>query len=395
MMPQSHVLKGVDFGMADPSDWNTRGVTAYTVWRLSWEHDADIKEIASDFASIHFGAEAADQIAELYQLSPNAYKYGIYIEPAAYGDFSSLPHLRLTTFPAKGFPWLDNGKKHIGFLYRLYLRCLPWQQETLMYLDHGLEIAGDMQKRFQNIKPLLQKNEKSIELEQSIDLTKMLIQTNIFYIKTFFAYFDYRNDPSLDHRIHLLKTSSVLMNSMRDFSNTPGCVYRLDGMNQLLNNVDQAVEDINKAEQMLANAPDEDEIKQIILDQQQKHAQLFQNRKNEMVHLLHWRGRVDGQDMLHISKDKLKVEHLRYDHIADMSFEFFNPLPDEPVSVIIVDKMSRSYKPFILTQPSSKNGYKATVFLSDFPCHGYSWWEFDLYYIRQEPKVIGLDVPWN
>ena len=131
-------LKGADFGIPPADAWDTRSVTAYTVSRLVWNHDEDVKEIARDYAAMHFGLDAAEELADILLLSARAYKYGIYIEPVSYGQFSSLTHLRLTTFPAQGLPRLDNGRKHIEFLRSIYLRCQPWQMETLLYLDHGL-----------------------------------------------------------------------------------------------------------------------------------------------------------------------------------------------------------------------------------------------------------------
>ena len=395
MSSEAHNLKGVDFGTADISDWNTSGVTAYTVWRLAWNHNEDIREIAKDFASIHFGQKTAEPLADIYLLSPKAYKYGIYIEPVAYGDFRSLPHLRLTTFPAKGFPRLDNGKKHIDFLYKIYLRCKPWMQETLLYLDHGLDVANLMVEKYKPIKPLIEDEKLAGDLESSIELSRMLIQTNNLYVKTFFVYFDYRKDPSEENKLKLVKKSTQLMDSMQQFLDTPGCVYKLAGMEQLLKNVDQAIEDLDKAEEILANAPNDEEIKVLITDQQEKYAQVLEKYKDDAVKYLYWQGRVDGRDLIKTKAENLVVEHLRYDRIAEMSFEFSNPLPQDSVTIIPIDIQSRSYGPFILEQPNEKNNYTATIYLSDYPCHGYSWWKFELYYIPKPPDELGLSVPWQ
>ena len=127
LIPKENNLKGVHFGIPGSEGWSTGSLTAYTVFRLAWNPNEDVKNIARDFASIYFDKDAANDLADILLLSPNAYKYGIYIEPVAHGDFRSLPHLRLTTFPVKGFPRLDNGKKHLDFLKTIYLRCLPWK----------------------------------------------------------------------------------------------------------------------------------------------------------------------------------------------------------------------------------------------------------------------------
>jgi hypothetical protein len=78
-----------------------------------------------------------------------------------------------------------------------------------------------------------------------------------------------------------------------------------------------------------------------------------------------------------------------------MDFQFFKPLPQKHVTVVIKDIQARSYRPFILAQPNRENDYQVTVYLSDFPMSGYSWWKFELYYIPKSPEELGLFVPWN
>jgi len=62
--------------------------------------------------------------------------------------------------------------------------------------------------------------------------------------------------------------------------------------------------------------------------------------------------------------------------------------------VIPVDIQSRSFRPFVLEQPTKDNNYTAVIYLSDYPEHGYSWWKFDLYYIPKSPKELDLEIPW-
>ena len=334
-------------------------------------------------------------MAEIYLMSPNAYKYGIYIEPVSYGDFRSLPHLRLTTFPTKGLPRLDNGKKHIEFLQTLYLRCRPWITETLLYLDHGLQIAGSMVEKYETAKPLIENKELAENVGNAVNLTFGLIKTNNLYVKTFFAYFEYREQPGEETRQHLKQNVEKLSAMMTEFKNLPDCVYRLDGIEQLVINANQALENLEKAEELLANAPNEDEIQIIIKNQQQKYAEILAKYKNKAVKILHWEARVDGRDLMKIKGDQLEIEHLRYDPITEMSYKFENPLPAKPVTVIPADIQSRSYGPFILEQPTKKNNFTASLYLSDFPSHGYSWWKMDLYYFPETPEKLGLIVPWQ
>ena len=395
MAPESHNLKGAHFGIPAEDGWNTRNVTAYAASRLAWNHLEDVKTIARDFAAIHFGRAAADAMAEIFLLSPVAYKYGIYIEPVAYGDFRSLPHLRLNTFPAKGFPRLDHGKQHLEFLRKIYLRCKPWLRETLLYLDHGLHVAHTMAEKFQTAKPLFDDPQLAQGVETSLELTRMLITTNNRYVKTFFAYFTYREDPTEANRNQLEQLSIDLKDSMTRLLAIPGCDYELPGMDQLLKNVEEALDDLANANKMLENAPEPEEVKSIIAREQQKYAQALEQYAKEAVKFLHWEGRVDGMDLITLKNRSLDVKHLRYDAIQELSYQFLRPLPKQPVTVIPLDIQSRSFHPFVLEQPSAENDYTVTIYLSDYPCIGYSWWKFDLYFIPKAPEELGLEPPWK
>ncbi len=253
-------MKGFDFGdygIPSSENWNTGGVTTYTITRLAWNPYEDMTQIVKDFASICFGPKAAEAMAEIYLLSPNAYKYGIYIEPVSHGDFRSLPHLRLTTFPAKGLPRLDGGRKHVDFLRTIYLRCRPWKEETLLYLDHGLDIAQTMVDKYKVAKKLIEDPKLAQEVENAVNLTYWLIKTNNLYVRTIFDYFGYREKPTDQNKQKLTGRVKDLSSAMETFSQKPGCIYRLDGMEQLVVNVNQVLSNLEKAEQALATAPDD------------------------------------------------------------------------------------------------------------------------------------------
>jgi len=182
---------------------------------------------------------------------------------------------------------------------------------------------------------------------------------------------------------------------MREFERVPGFVYRLDGIKQLLVNINDALDDVKKAETILANAPDDEGINELIDDQQSKYKKVIEKYGEEAVKVLYWEGRVDGRDLFILKGKDIKIEHLRYDPILETSTQFSTSLPEKEYTVIPIDIQSRSYGPFILEQPSSDNDYTVTMYLSDSPMHGYSWWKFELYYIPRSPEELGLSVPWR
>ena len=387
-------LKGGSLDLPSGDGWDTKNVTAYTVFRLEWDYNEDVKKIAEDFASIHFGPKAAKQMAQIYLLSPVAYKYGLYIEPIAYGAFNSLPHIRVGMFPAQGYPSIDNGKEHVEFLRKIYLRCKPWITETLMYLDHGLDVADRMCEKYQQVRPLIADKKMAVDVENSLQLTWLLIRTNNLYVKTFFSYFEYRENPTVGNKNKLSRFFAELKDTRKQFMEAPGYGYHLFGVDQLLTNVEQVLEDLTKAEQMLAKAPDPIEIEQTIAGQQEKYSRVLEEHSKNAVKFLHWEGRVDGRDILKIKGNNIEVEHLRWDGIYFKNHSFLKALPGKMVTVIPRDIESRPMHPFILEQPSVENNYTVKVYLYDIP-PGADWWKFDLYYIPKTLEELGLKIAWQ
>lgn len=182
---------------------------------------------------------------------------------------------------------------------------------------------------------------------------------------------------------------------MQKFREVPGVIYRLDGIEQLHVNIQDALEDVERAEVVLANAPNDAGIDKLIDDQQAKYVEALEKYKDEAVKVVYWQGRVDGRDLFKVKGNNIEIEHLRYDNILETTEEFSASLPAKEYTVIVKDIQSRSFGPFVLEQPSAENDYTATLYLSDFPMHGYSWWKFELYYIPRPPEELGLDVPWK
>ncbi len=387
-------LKGLSFDLRSPENYKTGCLTAYTVFRLGWNYLENPKDIAEDFCAIHFGREAAKQMAEIYLLSPVAYKYGLFIEPVSYGDFNSLIHIRVGTFPAQGYPSIDNGKEHIKFLRKLYYRCKPWIPETLYYLDHGLITTEEMATKYQAVKSLIPDDKLANDVENSLEMTRLLVKTNNLYVKTFFSYFEYRESPTEENKKELTNYFTELKNTRKQFMETPGFGYHLFGVDQLLRNVEQALEDLPKAKQMLTKMPGSKQIEKIVAEQQAKYEKILNEQKKEAVKILHWEGRVDGRDIIKIHGDHLEIEHLRWDAMYFKDYEILNPLPKKSVTVIPKDIESRPMHPFILEQPSQENNYTVKVYLYDVP-PGAGWCKFDLYYIPKTPEELGLGILWD
>ncbi len=392
--PENNNVKGVQFGLPSGGSLSTFAIMQYTSNRLAWNHKEDLRDIVLDFTSIHFGKNIASEMTDIYFLSAPAYKYGIYIEPATYSVFNTLPHLRLTTFLVLGLPAIDNGKEHIEFLYGLYLKCKPWKEETILYLDHGLKLANEMLTKFEKIKTDFDDDVKKSEVENSLLLTRNLIKTNNLYVKSFIAYFDYLNNSSKKNKTYLTENINSLENAIQEFKNTPGFVYNLFGINQLVTSARQTLSDLEKAKSILDKSPSPSEIRITLAKQQKIYRKVLNDPINKKIKILHWEGHVDGRDIINVKLDQLKIKHLRWDDIQHQKYEFVNQLPPKEVTVIPDDLYSRPIHPFVLEQPNKENDFTAKIYLFDAPGGG-DWVKFDLYYIDKKPEQLGLQIPWG
>ncbi len=388
-------LKGVHFSMPQESSWDTITLTAYTAFRLAWEPTLDPRTIAEDFAAIHLGQDVASEMAEILLLSHQAYKDGIYIKPVAESlSWNTLPHLRLTTFQAKGYHFIDHGKAHIEWLNSsMYLPSKARTDETLTYLDRGLDAARRMRKLYEPLAPRIHDPRLARQVGDSIELTQLLVESNNLYVKTCFAYFQYREKPCPETRERLSETLAALKNTRAAFVKASGFEYKLFGIDQLIESAGEALADLDKAEASLARVPDMDGVRQAILTQQEKHTTALRTFHKDAVRFLSWSAKVDGKDILSIQGDSITIDHIQGDPIHSVKYCFDRNLPEREVTVLVRDVESRAIHPFALEQPTRENNYTFKLYLDD-QRQGYAWWKVELYYVEKAPEELGLAVPW-
>ncbi|MFV2068079.1 MAG: hypothetical protein ACC645_13985 [Pirellulales bacterium] len=389
-------LVGMQTSAPRPGEWDSGDLTGYTAYRLAWEPDLATRTIAEDFAAIHFGRDSAQAMGEILLLSAEAYKHGLYIKPVAESiQGNTLPHLRLTTFVVRGFPSIDQGKAHIDWLRKsMFAPCAGRLDEAVAYLDRGLAAARRMQTIFRAARPSVRDPRTATDLGNSLDLTHALIETNNRYVKTCFAYFTYLDDGAPAHRRQLEQSVARLLAARKRFMETPGFDYHLLGIDQLLANAKDALADRASAMTRLENAADAEGAMKLIASQQSLHAEALNKHGAKARKFLHWRGRVDGKDVLLVKGDAVRVEHIAGDGIAGVDASFDTPLPAGPVTVLVEDLGSRAIGPFVLEQPTGKNDFTARILLFDGPPSS-GWFEFNLYVVEEKPEKLGLSIPWQ
>jgi len=374
--------------------WDTIGAYNYVLYRLMWDPDEDITQIARDFCAIHFGVEAAEVMAEIYLSTPAAYKYGLHIEPISYGQFNSFLHMRVGTFPVEGYPAIDGGREHLEFLRWIHNRAKPWKRETLLQLDHGLAVAAEMRARFEDAREAIPGEALVQDLENRLDMTHNLIATNNRYVRLIFAYFDQFDAPSATHEAALRGATEDLAEVREDFVNTPGFGYELFGVDQLLANARALLDEPEATRTALERAPTRAQLQQTIAQQQQRYREVLEEYADDLEHVLDFQAIIDGQDLLHVRGGEHHIEHLRWDHPHDVTVTFHQPLPREEVTVVVRDLYSRPLHPFILEQPTAANDFTVQVYIDDAP-GGQDWFRFQLYYLPGPPQHYGLAVPWQ
>lgn len=393
---QDSNIVGSQFGSAAGDGWDSNDLTVYTAFRMSWDPLEDPRTIAEDFASIHFGRDAAKTMGEVIMLSGDAYKDGLYIKPVAEAaEWNTLPHLRLTTFPVRGFPAIDRGKEHIQWLYdSMYLPCKRRIPETLEYLDQGLASAERMLVLGQDARADFDDPEIAQRVMASLELTRMLIRTNNQYVRTCFAYFDHREERSSASRELLASEYDNLQSSVNEFRAAPGFGYKLYGIEQLLANVEEALADLETAEEHLEDAPDAEGVADAIAEQQADNRRLVESHANDAVKILYWNGRVDGKDILSIQGDMVEIEHVAADPIHVIESRIESPLPDKPGTVFIRDIRSGEIHPFVLEHPSAENDFTAKIYMFD-PGPGYAPWELEVHFLEEAPEKLDAALPWR
>jgi hypothetical protein len=78
----------------------------------------------------------------------------------------------------------------------------------------------------------------------------------------------------------------------------------------------------------------------------------------------HWRGRVDGSDLIELRRDQVTVRHVQAQPITEIDYDVRSPLPLRPVTVQL-NKLRGRGKVEITQQPSAANNYTVIVFIED------------------------------
>lgn len=111
--------------------------------------------------------------------------------------------------------------------------------------------------------------------------------------------------------------------------------------------------------------------------------EVVERRPPEPTGRLVWRGRVDGEDNVRLSGDRVTVEHISAMPVQQDSYDLSAPLPAWQVPITLRRMRGRGDID-VLEQPSPRNGYTAVVRIRDSKS-GSDMYEFELRWDNSEP----------
>jgi hypothetical protein len=275
----------------------------------------------------------------------------------------------------------------------MYTPCVGRFEEAISRLDRGRDIVHRMEVLGKRVYSKIEDPARAQELENALALTRALIETNYRYVKTCFAYFSYCDAPNEANRRRLSDAVGELTAACHHFAHAPGFVYKLYGIEQLLVNARESLQDVHEAQRRLVEAPDAAEVEALVA-QYQKAMDSAWAKHSDRVSLLHWRGRVDGKEILHLQASSVDVEHVEGDHAQVEQQTVYATLPDREVTVLVQDNTSRPWGPFVLEQPGVTNNYRARILLFDAPPSSGTF-DFEVAYVDGHPADLNLAPPWS
>lgn len=389
-------LSGISFtGGIRGDEWSTQSMYVYFLYRLMFEPDGKVEEIAKDFCAQVFSLKIANDMAKILLDSASCYKYGLHIEPISYGRFNSLLHMRVGEFVTGGYPMIDLGKEHIKFLREIYLKCEPWREATINQLQFGVNKARLMLEKFKAIPHEKSESQDTlITAKKQMEMTYHLIQSNYLYFLTILSFFDYLSTPIEDNKSALAKSVEALLKSLSGFKSQSGFNYKVDAIELLIEHANSALNNIEFEKNLLRKIPNREEIENLISYQQRLYEQYYQSHRDSMKKIGTIDILVDGQDLIIMKGDKITIRHMKWDPPILQSVEVFNSLPSKKVIVIPVAKISRSLHPFVLSQPSETNDYTASIYIDDKE-GGMGRFLFDVYMWEADIKDTKLIADWK
>jgi len=353
------VLSSLPSWSADPKQPGYDALS-YVVWRLVWNPNEDLVKIVSEWARQYFD-EAAPIVAEILLRTDDAIRSSYYIAPYATRVWNPLGHIYGNMFVCKGHPLFDNGRGHDEFLREVYLHCKPCLDEVWEFMDKGVALYDEFIERYTAVKNLVLNARYREEFEKILRHARAVLNLNRLYVKAFTSYFKYRESKESYWQQILTKLLAELEGAVSNYEREWG-FYKLYGIKVFLKLARMAIVNLDELEQLLATSPTTEEVHSII--KRRMEYEEVEANKPTAKKVLYWEGIVDGRDILHIRERNIRIEHLLAEHIHDIKYEFYEPIPSAPARYVIKRIRCRGTA-LVLENPSEENDYTLKIYLDD------------------------------
>ena len=353
-------------------------VIFYTFSRLAWNPNANVETITRDWVTTNFGKQACNEITHIFLMASVALRDGLYLRQPGLHNWSPIRHLRVDTYVRRGNPLWDHGKEHDRFLKDIYLECKPWIPQTIEELNHGVNVAQQMLRIFEDCKHKIKNSQKAVELENLLKHGSASLQLNRAYVIGFLRYFQYREQPTEENKSALIKCLKNLNQSVmmyqKDFT-----YYRLIGIETFIDLAERALSDLDKAERILREAPTPEDIQNMFAEARLTSEKLLKAHP-DALHIASWQATIDGRDIVKLKSGHYTIEHLAADPMGSVHFTWHNDLPSDQECIVVIKPLEVRGMVYVMEQPSAENQQTITLYLED-PAAGPSVFKFEVYAI--------------
>jgi len=354
--------------------------TCYVSTRLMWTPRADLRQLARDWATLHFGAKAAKEVAEMLLLTDPAMVKALYVRPwASTHAWNPIPHLMSGMFVAEGNPLLDQGAGHLHFLREIYLHCRPWMKETLADLAEGQSLWGRALNHWRRAERHVPDRALAEQTTSALLLGQAFLALNAAYVTAFLRYFEYEENPTDKTRSLAWRCLENLSRARRDYLEHKGN-FSLLGIEHFLECARLGLSDA-QALARLRRAPSEAELHQRARQAMEQDARLLR----ECVHpirLLYWEGNVDGRELITVTPEGVALEHLADEHPTAVRFEVF--AQPQPGMRVVLRPLEARGLIYLVEQPSEENGGRFRFCVED-PQSGRALYRLEAYAVSGPP----------
>lgn len=115
------------------------------------------------------------------------------------------------------------------------------------------------------------------------------------------------------------------------------------------------------------------------LDWTERGSEMFPTMDRRLYDFCHWRGEVDGTDMIRITGNTIAVTHVRAQPIVNARYDFSAPLPAAKQEIYLQVEQARGTVE-ILQQPAATNNYTAVIRLDDGRFSGSAVYDFYVFW---------------